>query len=99
MRSDGENNDLALLNAVVPEDPVSRWCFTLCIGCKDFLTLRPLQAFILVGSEAGMVKICFHEAEGLSDSLEAFFKALVSLELFSLLLRRRCEFKPESRQT
>lgn len=60
VRSYGKNGDLILPWAIVPEDPVGRRRLTLCVGCKDLLTPRTLQAFIFVGVETGMVKVCLH---------------------------------------
>lgn len=98
MLSDGDNNDLALLRGIVPEDAIGRRCFTFSIGRVNLLTIRTLQAFIFVRIEAGMMKICFHEAERLSDSLQPFSKAFISLKVFELPMCRRREFKLEVSQ-
>lgn len=95
VRRDGDHDDLASLSPVVPEDPVGCRRLTFCVGCKDLFATRTLQAFVFVGSETGVVQVGFHEAEGLSDGLEALLKTLVLLKRLQLLAcgRRECQRK------
>ena len=57
MRRDGKNRDIPSFWTVIKEYPVSSWCILLCIGFKDFFSIRPGNRIILVCLQAWVAGI------------------------------------------
>lgn len=80
MGRDGEDGDLSLVRAVIPENPPSRGRFVFGVGLENLLAAGPFERTELVGVEAGMAGIGLQQTQGLSHRLESLRQPGICLQ-------------------
>ena len=99
MRRDGEDRDLAVRRAVIPEDPVCAVSAILRVGFEDLLALRALEMAVLMGPQSGMAGIRFEIAQASADGFVARREAGRSFEDPELLRRLGLEEEAEAQSS